>query len=441
MKHVPGPFFPLVVVSALMMITFTGCPPKEVAQKPRPKPVEAPLIGQDAILDGNIKTVQIYRDGTPGAMPVTFIGGYDPITLEFDELRDAEERESDFFVDLIACDQYWRPVQVLPIEFYEGFTQDRIQIFQRSEFTKVDYVHYEYSFPQENEAFKLSGNYLIKVFRDGDASAVVLTRRFVVVESLVGIGLTGELNQAPRRRRMEQINFLVNPGKLQVFNPMNDLHVSVMPNFRFDQQMSLRPVNILNDQLLFEVDLLRSFPNGHEFRPLDIRSTRFLSASIQDVEERDDVFDVYLFSDNAWLSNTFGRQPDLNGSYFIEVQEWQRPSVQSDYVYVYFSAPRSAPIPDKEVYVIGKFTDWALNVSNRMRWNEEVKEYQVEMLLKQGYYDYQYVTAANAQDVPESSTFQGRLGDAENSYFVLVYFRGPIDRNDRVVGYWSVNGQ
>lgn len=424
----------------LLASLLTGCPPKTSKAVFDAAPVEQSEVVADNIYDANIKTVQLYRDENPLGVPVTYMDSFDPLTLEFDELRSADSRESDFFVDIIACNEYWEPALILPIEFYDGFTQDRIQEYQRSEFSKVDYVHYRYQFPQENESFTLSGNYLLKVYRDGDPTAVVLTRRFIVVESLVGIGLVNELSQAPRRRRMEAVSFLVNPGNLNVFNPMNDLHVNLVPNFRLEQTAELSAQQLFEGQLRFEVDLLRTFPHGHEFRALDLRSTRFLSASIHDVEEREEVYDVFLFDDSPWIRNTFGRQPDLNGNYLIEVQEWPRPAVQADYVYAYFSLPMSAPLSGKEVYVLGKFTDWQLSAANRMRWNAELKKYEIELLLKQGYYDYQYATSPTYEDMGETSTMQGQLNDAENNYYVIVYYRGPMDRNDRVVGFWAVNG-
>ncbi len=425
----------------LLAMMLSGCPARPgLLSSGSNTGTNQPVSTEEDIFDANIKTVRLYREGTPGTAPVTFIGPFDPLTLDFDELHSPTERESEFFVDLVACDEYWRPARILPIEFYDGSTLDRIQEFQRSEFGKVPYVHYRYQFPQENETFKLSGNYLIKVLRNGDPNEVVLTRRFVVVESLVGFELTGEFSQASRRRRMEELDFFVNPGQLELFDPMNDLRVNLLPNFCWQQAVELSPQNLVQGQLRFDIDLLTSVPNGHEFRQMDIRSTRFLSESVQDVEERDEVFDVYLFSDEPWLTNTFGRQPDFNGQYLIEVQEWPQPNVQADYVYVYFSLPRREKFSNREVYVMGRFTDWHARASNRMQWNEELKRYELSLLLKQGFYNYQYATTTASSPAPENSTFQGRLTDAENLYYVIVYFRGPLDRNDRVVGFWSVNG-
>ena len=435
----PSARLPFFVACCLLLLGSICLPQSSLAQrKGRPTQPVSPL--SDQILDAAIKTVELYPQDQRLAPPVHFLGSREPLVLEFDELRDPESRESDFFVDLQACDANWLPAISLPIEFYDGFTQDRIQEYQRSEFTKVGYVHYRYAFPEEGETFLKSGNYLLRVFRDGNPDAVVLTRRLVVVEPLVGVSLADELSQAPRRRRMERLSLLVNPGSLELFNPMNDLQVRLMPNGRFDQQMILSPHSLVNGQIRFEGSLLNWFPQGHEFRPLDIRSTRFWSAQIQEVEAREEVDDVFLFPDQAWEVNTFGRQPDLNGQFLIEVQEWQRPEVQADYVYACFALQREAQLPDREVFVSGKWLDWQHGAANRMRWNEELHRYELELLLKQGYYDFQYVTVPAAGGTAEAATFQGRLTDAENAYFVLVYFRGPMDRNDRVVGYWAVNG-
>ncbi|MEZ4685412.1 MAG: hypothetical protein R3B47_04930 [Bacteroidia bacterium] len=39
----------------------------------------------------------------------------------------------------------------------------------------------------------------------------------------------------------------------------------------------------------------------------------------------------------------------------------------------------------------------------------------------------------------ETGTFDGKTDISENYYTVLVYFRAPADRNDRIVGYMSFN--
>lgn len=398
--------------------------------------------GESEVYDPDVRTVQLYRDGIPGTPPMIYLGSSDVLTLEFDELIPLDLRESDFFVDLVPCDADWNVVQVLPIEFYDGFTQDRIQEFIRSEFTKVEYVHYRYQFPQENERFKLSGNYLLKVYRAGNSDNVVLTQRFVVVEPKVGISLSNELAGAPRRRRMERLSFTVNPGNLALFDPVRDLYVQVMPNFNWKQAIvPNRAVRTQGNQVRYDLNLVDVFPSGHEYRMLDIRSTRFLAPPIQDIVERPGVWDFFLYPDEAWDINTYGRQPDVNGQFYIEVQEWPRGDIQADYVNVYFSLARGQQLRGQQVYLQGAFTNWDLKLPYQMQWNAELRRYELDLLLKQGVYDYRYVTRPTFEENADAdaTVFQGRLTDTENAYYVLVYFRGPLDRNDRLLGFFSVN--
>ena len=53
----------------------------------------------------------------------------------------------------------------------------------------------------------------------------------------------------------------------------------------------------------------------------------------------------------------------------------------------------SAPFDDKELYIIGKMTDYKLdNESTRMKFNAVKGVYENSLFLKQGYYNYAYVT-------------------------------------------------
>ena len=58
----------------------------------------------------------------------------------------------------------------------------------------------------------------------------------------------------------------------------------------------------------YYLDLANIFRSGNEYRRLDIRSTRLYSESMQDVEETEQAYQIYLFRDeprdfNIFLSN------------------------------------------------------------------------------------------------------------------------------------------
>ena len=433
----------LLLAFISVFVLFTGCPAttQELSRPNAGTSVEKTLIPDDHIYETNIRTPQLYRNPVKESYPVIYMGVAEPLVLEFDELMPLDQRESDFFVDIINCNAAWEPTNVLPIEFYEGFTQDRVDIFQRSEFTKVPYVHYRYSFPQENEFFKMSGNYILKVYRGANPRDIVLTRRFVVADRLTKIESKYLLNERVERLRLEELAFdLFTPSDLSIFNPAQDLSVLIMQNFRWDNAFLIpQPRFYADNRFEYYVNLTDVFDGGNEFRRHAVFSTRFYTESMQTVEEREDIYDVYLFADEARERNAFGGQRDRNGSYSIRVQEWRDPTIQADYVRNHFTLKSRDPITDGEVYVYGRFSDWQLRPENRMTYNEVNRRYEAEIILKQGIYDYEYVVKRPNAYVVDEHTFEGKHRDAENFYTILVYYRGPTDRTDRIIGFQPFN--
>ena len=79
-------------------------------------------------------------------------------------------------------------------------------------------------------------------------------------------------------------------------------------------------------------------------------------------------------------------------------------------------------------------TNWGKSEQSEMVWNDEFKVYQSTMLLKQGWYDYQYAYK-NSDGEFDTLPFEGSHFETENEYEVLVYFRNLGSRYDQLVGY------
>ncbi|MEL6253480.1 MAG: type IX secretion system plug protein domain-containing protein [Bacteroidota bacterium] len=430
--------FPAYLYLLIISLMLPGCPPSDLTQA-TPRAPKKKLITQDHIYDDAIHTVQLYRTQYEESYPVIYKDAGGNLTLEFDEFMPDTQRESDFMVDLVHCDVDWRESFVLPISFYEGFSQDRIEDYRRAEFTRTPYVHYTYSFPQENEYFKMSGNYILKVYRSGNPNDLVLTRRFVVAEQRIGIRPTRMLAEKFERQQLTRIDFEINTAGLQIFSPQQDLKIRIVQNFRLDQPYTPGVPRFSRDNRHeYQVDLLRAFGGGNEFRQADIRSTRFYSRDMEDVEDLDSVYRVFLFPGDPFLRNNIGNRRDRNGGFFIEVQEWPENDYQADYVYTFFSLKRQEAFPvGEEVYVFGKLTDWQLKPQFRMKYNDELGQYEADVQLKQGVYDYQYLVGS-AQGWKETAV-EGRLAAPENFYTIMVYFRSPTDRSEQLIGYLPIN--
>ena len=73
-----------------------------------------------------------------------------------------------------------------------------------------------------------------------------------------------------------------------------------------------------------------------------------------------------------------------------------------------------------------------MNQESKMRYDSAIESYTARVLLKQGLYDYQYVTKSTS--VPPYY-FEGTHYQTENFYEVFVYYRALRPNADLLVGY------
>jgi hypothetical protein len=86
------------------------------------------------------------------------------------------------------------------------------------------------------------------------------------------------------------------------------------------------------------------------------------------------------------------------------------------------------------MYVSGAFNNWNFNNDNRMTYDPDKAQYQCTILLKQGWYNYEYIFLRDGETRAEPSVFEGNHYETENEYLILVYYRNPTDRYDRLAG-------
>ncbi len=69
-----------------------------------------------------------------------------------------------------------------------------------------------------------------------------------------------------------------------------------------------------------------------------------------------------------------------------------------------------------------------------MQYNRERGRYERVMLLKQGAYNYQYLTVPRGARRGYTAAVEGDKHQTLNEYTVKVYERKPGSRNDRLLG-------
>jgi hypothetical protein len=68
-------------------------------------------------------------------------------------------------------------------------------------------------------------------------------------------------------------------------------------------------------------------------------------------------------------------------------------------------------------------------------WNFNTSAYELTLLLKQGYYNYQYVYVPQGATSADHTNIEGSFWQTENDYLLFVYYSDFSARYDRLVGF------
>jgi hypothetical protein len=291
-----------------------------------------------------------------------------------------------------------------------------------------------------------SGNYLLKVYLNGDTSQLAFTRRVLIVEN--SITLAAQVLQpfdATKSRTHHKLQFTLDKTPLNILNPAQQLQVVALQNYRWDNAITGKQPMFMRGNL-FEYNGERDFlfPAGKEFRWADLGSFRFLSERMERTDLRQQPFEVWLKPDGEWTQSRYLYYPDLNGFSETRATDNINPWWQGDYANVNFTfVPNSRKaVAGKELYIAGQFNQYKYDDANKLVFNEDKGLYEKTMLLKQGFYTYAYMTADAARHIPgDVSLTDGNYWETENDYTILVYFRGFSDRYDRIVGVTTINSR
>ncbi len=395
---------------------------------------------EDKTPGADIRTVLFYPADAQSShvldLPVVFLKGPKFMRMEFDELG---TQYHNYNFKLIHCNRDWEQSILNDFEFLEGYNEFFAENYELSLNTRTAYTHYTLDVPK----VKVSGNYVLLVYRNQNPSEVAVQRRFVVYDNPVSIQLDPKFPLDPAWRYTgQQIDFTIQYGDYPIYNPQQTVSVVLRQNGRWDNARSdLKPMFIRDDEKTLDYHFFNNenlFPGLNEYRGIDIRSFRFRGQNI--AETRFDNQKV-----EAWVNpETVRKQSaaitqwiDANGRFVVENFETRRGAVEADYVDTHFSLETGSE-PDGDIYLFGQLSDWRLQPSFRMEKVEGKNRYEASLKLKQGFYNYAYVLARPGMKTDEV-IFEGSYNQTENLYDVLVYFRPVGARYDHVIGYALVD--
>ncbi len=397
----------------------------------------------DHIYQPNIHSVKLFKYGDIYSYPVMNLNSGEQFELHFDDL-DADVKN--YYFSFQLCNADWTPSALFSFDYIKGFQSQRINTYRNASISFTRYTHYQAMVPDRNIVPSRSGNYLLKVFLNDDTSKLVFTKRFLVVDNKVS--LAARIMQpfgGTYFRTHQRVQVTVNTAtaKLNIFSPQ-DIKLQVLQNYTWPTAVYLDKPTIYRGNYFEYSDDALSFPAGREWRWINLSSVRLMSDRMKDLLKSNNRIDVLVKPDGERNQQVYVYYRDNNGLFTIENEDGNNPYWQSDYAYTHFTfvPPGNRAYPGRNIYLFGELTNYAIDDSSKMIFNSEKGVYEKTLFLKQGFYNYSYVTAPEKRRADDPVSFdntEGNFQATENSYMVLVYFRPFGARADELIGYAKVN--
>ncbi len=381
----------------------------------------------------HIRTIQFRGGAQQSKLPIIRLG--ESLELSFDDINGDE---ADYYYRITHHDFDWTPSDLSKGEYLDGFDDIRIVNYENSLNSLQLYSHYTLRIPNvDTRGVLKSGNYLLSIYNyDGD---LVFTRKFMVMLNEVKVAV-----DIKRSRTFKYINskqsvyFTIDsPGELLI-NPKENVKTLVLQNNNLKSAITdLKPQYTIGSKLIYRYDLESSFWGGNEFLNFDSSKLLGGNISIRRVELTD-IYEHFLYTRGSRANALYTYYPDINGDFVVRSARFKNHNIQAEYVRIHFNFQYFEDIGDKEIHIYGSFNNWCIDESTYLSYDEISDSYRTSRLFKQGFYNYRFVLVDRDGSVDEG-TIGGDYWETENDYTVVVYYRGPGERYDRIIGYGKSN--
>jgi hypothetical protein len=389
---------------------------------------------EERVYSDKIKSVLFYPlPDTSIGVPIIMFGQSVPLILEFDELQ---AQPSNLFYKIYHFNADWKQSYLAASQYLSDFNEYRITDRDMSFKSRIPYYHYTVTIPK----VKVSGNYLIKVYREYDEEQVVLTKQFVVYENIAPVTAVISRAVSPADAfKKQQVNFQIDYTQLAISNLYTDVKVVLRQNYKdYNAIRNLKPVYIMAESSILDYQFFNNenaFNGGNEFRYFDMRSVLFNGIYMERVVRANDKCDVWIQPEQTRNKVSYSFYDDLNGAYYPQLYESLNGTTDPDYALVHFKLESPQPAPGN-VYITGRFNNWKTDPEYQLSYDSTEKAYTGAFFMKQGYYNYMY-TLITPDGKRDDIYFEGNSAYAENAYDIIVYARVQSELCDRAIGYFS----
>lgn len=397
-----------------------------------------PVIAQQSvIMTPELHTLKVTVDEDPLLPPIINFGNGHHVEISFDEFSHEYHR---YIYRIEHCDAQWQPSkEIFESDYLEGFNNQPIEDYEKSFNTTVLYTHYALRIPNEDITLKLSGNYKVTILNDeGNEPRPVIEACFSIVEPGVSIGATISSNtDIDFNKSHQQVSFDINYSGIRVIDPIRELKTIVMQNRRTDNMViNPKPDIQTTNKIQFTHNRNLIFPAGNEYHKFEILDVHQPSLNVDRTEWHDPHYHAVLYDDRT--ARNYIYDEDQNGSFIVRNADDYDVSITSEYLFVHFTL-KGPKLSGGQVFLNGEFTHNQFTDLYEMKYNEIEKVYEGTVLLKQGYYNYNYLFVPQGSHTGTTDGTDGNFYETENEYIILVYHRPSGGRYDKLVGYRKMN--
>ena len=319
-------------------------------------------------------------------------------------------------------------------DYLEGFDSNPIDDFEHSTNTIIPYTHYRLQIPNDKCRLKMSGNYILTVSEEDVGT--VLRVPFMVCEGSMKLSMSVSPNtDIDNRQSHQQVSMAVNYGQLHVTRPEEQIYAVVMQN---NQDYDIRtnvPANFnINNGLEWSHCRDLIFDAGNEYHKFEVLDVSHPTMGVDHIRWDGENYQVYLPENRPCTNYLYDE--DADGSFYIRNSDNIHNDTQSEYVWVNFHL--DDPDMSGNPRVTGR---WASDINlgtysmepHSGNYRAPQHFYTASILLKQGYYNYQYRNAEGKLHPTEGSFYQ-----TENRYQGLIYYKGTNDRTWRLTAFCDI---
>jgi len=381
-----------------------------------------------------IRTIEFKGSSLQSTLPIIELG--QKLQLSFDDIIG---NEADYFYTIEHFNFDWTPSDLSKGEYLDGFDDVRIETYENSFNTLQLYSNYKLNIPnRETRAIKKSGNYLLRIFNDD--GEIVFSRKFMVLERLLSVEV--EIKRSRKIKNIDQqqvVQFKINAPSLLLINPKQNVKTLVLQNNNLKTAITnLKPQYTIGSELIYRYDQEAAFWGGNEFLFFDNKDIRSATNGVRSVA-LNELYENFLYTNIDRSIRPYTYNPDINGNFKVRnLYASQNQNIEADYVLMHFNLQHYGSLGDKEIHIYGNFNNWTIDQTTYMAYNEKTDTYQNARLFKQGFYNYKYVMV-NRDGSVEQGPISGNFWQTENQYTVLVYYRAPGSRFDRLLGKGAAN--